>query len=70
MNERIEHIKDLASPCWEELGTDGWMTVTDGLNLEMFAELVIKECAKVADDNFNSGFCTVGRFIKEHFGIT
>ena len=70
MNKNIERIKDLAEQSWEELGTDGWMTVTDGLDLEMFAELIIKECAKVADDNFDSGFCPVGGFIQEHFGIS
>jgi hypothetical protein len=37
--------------------------------LNLFAKLLITECAKVADDNFNKGLCPVGNFIKEHFGI-
>lgn len=37
--------------------------------LEKFAELIIAECVKVANDNFNSGFCPVGDFIKEHFDM-
>ena len=32
-----------------------------------FAQLIIDECARVADENFNKGFCPVGGFIKEHF---
>ena len=37
--------------------------------LEKFAELIVKECAKIADDNFNKGFCPVGDYIKQHFGV-
>ena len=38
------------------------------LNLKTeFAQLIIAECARVADENFNGGFCPVGGFIKEHF---
>jgi hypothetical protein len=44
------------------------MTVFPG-NLEKFVELIVKECAKVADDNFNKGFCPVGDYIKQHFGV-
>jgi hypothetical protein len=34
-----------------------------------FAKRIIQECAKVADDNFNKGFCPVGDYIKQHFGV-
>ena len=37
--------------------------------LEDFAELIIKECADVADRNFNNGFCPVGLIIKCYFGV-
>ena len=33
------------------------------------AELLVRECAKIADDNYDTGFCPVGGFIKEHFGV-
>jgi hypothetical protein len=33
----------------------------------MFAELLIQECADVADNNYNRGFSPVGGFVKEHF---
>jgi hypothetical protein len=35
----------------------------------MFAELIIKECAEVADRNYDKGFSPVGGFIKEHFRV-
>jgi hypothetical protein len=34
-----------------------------------FAELIIRECAKVADNNYDKGFCPVGGFVLEHFNI-
>lgn len=36
---------------------------------QKLAELVVKECAEVADVNFNSGFCPVGHSIVQHFGL-
>ena len=40
--------------------------------VEKFAELIIKECAKIADDGFGSahfGLGISGRMLKDHFGI-
>ena len=37
---------------------------------EKFALLIVRECAKIANDNFNKGFCPVGHYIKQHFGVT
>ena len=34
------------------------------------AVAVIRACADVADDNFDKGFCPVGGFILDHFGIS
>jgi len=51
-----------------ELACKANMTVFPG-GLEKFVELIIKECAKIADDNFNKGFCPVGDYIKQHFGV-
>ena len=76
MNERIEKLARLAGGK-STYGTlsgpivpppPGWFDHTT-VNLEKFAELLIKECAKVANDNFDKGFCPVGDFIKEHFGV-
>lgn len=34
-----------------------------------FATLLIQEAARVADLNYDKGFCPVGSDIKEHFGV-
>ena len=60
MNNVIEQLKSQA--------TEDIMGVPV-LNAEMFAVLIVRECAKVANDDYNIGFCPVGDFIKEHFGV-
>lgn len=37
--------------------------------IEFLCEHIIRKCASVADDNYNKGFCPVGGYIKEYFGI-
>lgn len=64
MNERI---KELAVQAGLEMCSCGCDMPTR--RTVEFAELVVKECARVADDNFNKGFCPVGATINEHFGI-
>jgi hypothetical protein len=61
MNERI---KELA----EESGLSYLSSVHPSM-LEKFAELIVQECSKVADDNFDKGLCPVGDYIKQHFGV-
>lgn len=44
----------------------------ESLNAKRFAELIVAECAKVADATSVSGppkGCTYGNVIHEHFGI-
>jgi hypothetical protein len=64
MNKRIEELLAAAT-------IDGvpQLDIADSIDYEKFAELIVNECAKVADDNFDSGFCPVGGFIREHFGV-
>jgi hypothetical protein len=38
-------------------------------SLAAFAELIIQECATVADNNYDRGFSPVGGFVKAHFGV-
>ena len=40
-----------------------------GVNLNKFAELIVKECAVVAYCNFHVDGVTLGGILKEHFGI-
>ena len=61
MNERI---KELASQCWDRR--------LDGMHFdqEMFAELIVRECANVADENYiHRGSRTCGLAIRLHFGV-
>jgi hypothetical protein len=64
MNERIEKLVEQA----------GFLN-KDEESIEYFAELIISECAKIADtERPNSVGCgyitkTKGMLIKEHFGV-
>lgn len=51
-------------------GGDPKPPVLDGMNLEKFAELIVRECAKVAAINQaeNMGW-NIGEIIKEHFEV-
>jgi len=58
MNERI---KELA----KQVGAQGIVNI-DFINIEKFAELIVKECACIADDMKT---IETARAIKEHFGV-
>ena len=61
MNDRI---KELASQCWDRR--------LDGMHFdqEKFAELIVEECANVADENYiHHGSRTCGLAIRLHFGV-
>lgn len=63
MNERIREL-------FRQASTEPWHPDDVGsFDAEKFAELIVRECAAVADGNFNTGFCPVGGFITEHFGF-
>jgi hypothetical protein len=58
MNEQIKEFM-------KQAGTDTsgkWMSID---NAEKFAELIVQECAKVA----NGGWADPGHQIKQHFGV-
>ena len=68
MNERI---KEMYNQCFVELEND---TPNIGFDFEKFAELIIKECAKVCyrtgvlEQDERTGWM-YGDAIQEHFGI-
>ena len=76
MNERI---KLLAEQAQKVVGyTDGGYTEIKALDQEKFAELIVRECAKVCDDldiddwgdkSFDDGTYYCSRAIKKHFGV-
>ena len=61
MNERI---KELYNQCFVVLENQSPNT---GFDFEKFAELIIKECAEVAEDYDGAHY--VGTAIKQHFGV-
>lgn len=58
MTNRIEAIA-------EKCRAENWERAD--LDYVQFAKMIIKECADVADNNYNKGFCPVGGFILDHF---
>ena len=78
MNIRIKELAKqagLMQTKWadEETGREPVRIWQESLNnpgaLAAFAELIIRECAIVADNNYDKGFCPVGGFIQKHFGV-
>jgi len=75
MNERIKQLAKQATNI--EYGVDnGFDRVT--FDKEKFAELIVRECAKVCDDldiddwgdkSFDDGTYYCSRAIKQHFGV-
>ena len=69
MNERI---KELALQALKHPDNDNdGLTVFDNDELEKFAELIVRECAEVADnaDATREKWQSIGKFVKEHFGV-
>jgi hypothetical protein len=62
MNERI---RELAEQCWDKR-PEGQLHFDN----EKFAQLIVEECANVADDNYiHRGSRTCGLAIRLHFGV-
>ena len=64
MNERIKKLKEQAtSYTWN--GND----VTEELDEQKFAELIVRECAAKVDWILAEGGKTQGDVLKQHFGV-
>jgi len=74
MNEIIKALFIQAGGSIEEENGNLW-TYSDDLDPELFAQLIVRECANIADtERSNSVGCgyitkTNGMRIKEHFGV-
>lgn len=74
MNTRIDKIAEQAGlwndmePTRREERYVGHMNVSD---VEKFAELIIRECAEVADnaDATRQKWEGIGKYVREHFGV-
>ena len=68
MNERIRELADEAAKFSAVMalptGEPG-----DKLFVEKFAELIVRECASIADEPTSQPFDSYGKKIKEHFGV-
>ena len=63
MNERIRELA-------EQQGMTGPNYLISSQELAKFAELIVKECANVADENYiHRGSRTCGLAIRLHFGV-
>ena len=70
MNERV---KELLAQAYDQAVPETWTTLSsEQLErvYEKFAELIIEECANVADENYiHRGSRTCGLAIRLHFGV-
>ena len=62
MNERIRELARQAEFSEKDLHVQGD-------NFQMFAELIVRECAGVAGCNGHVSGFSLGDLIKEHFGV-
>jgi len=78
MNERIYELAEQAGAYCEVLrGGDYKPPVLDGMNLEKFAELIVRECISIVDDAERGGSNDIWdnavkfirRDLQEHFGV-
>ena len=80
MNERLQELAEQAGLLPKEIGpvVETRHIKKKQQDLEKFAELIVKECAKVCDDldiddwgdkSFDDGTYYCSRAIKQHFGV-
>jgi hypothetical protein len=76
MNERIEQLAEQAGIVFWEISGDVDWRQANRETLEKFAELIVRECAQVSEDDISDGdaCCTntadrIARQIKKHFGV-
>jgi len=64
MNERIRELAVEAEFSEKDLHIQGD-------NFQKFAELIVRECAEVADtaDATREKWQSIGKFVREHFGV-
>lgn len=71
MNERTKQLAEQARKYYLTLPT-GYKPEHVGMYrelMEKFAELIVKECAELADEPTSRPFESYGEKIKKHFGV-
>ena len=71
MNERIKLLAEQAGLRFTQLMSNPMVPVVDGkeTDLEKFAELIVQECAKIADVADENECEWIGGNILTHFGV-
>jgi hypothetical protein len=69
MNERIKELARQAALDWHKFWNDD-----ESNRMEKFAELIVRECAKVCksrvgNSDYNTGRMHCASDLKEHFGV-
>ena len=69
MNERIRKLAEQAGLRFTQLMSNPMVPVVDGkeTDLEKFAELIVRECAKLVDDHDPTGI--IEGIVLQHFGV-
>ena len=70
MNKRIKELAVAAAPANSSIPHSEWNIPKEFI--EKFAELIVRECAKIADDGFassNFGNGITGHQLLKHFGV-
>ena len=65
MNERI---RELAEQCGFRSNPDIYDR-NQSFDIPKFAELIVRECANIADEPTSRPFDSYGKKIKQHFGV-
>jgi hypothetical protein len=71
MNKRIEELAEQATTIVEMVGPQGYTSSYANFDREKFAELIVKECAKIAGkaEYSDTWLEPVEDAIKKHFGV-
>jgi len=70
MNERIRELWDKAAKstaAYPSGQNNSWETQVNFI--DKFAELIVGECASIADEPTSQPFNSYGKKIKQHFGV-
>ena len=70
MNERIQKlIEEAYIQPPEQVAEHIRYTPPKEFSLEKFAQLIVRECANIANENVKLGSPYCGQFVRRHFGV-
>jgi len=69
MNERIKQLLNEATSGHEQEYDSSKVRTVSFREMEIFAELIVAECATIADKDSSEPCASYGKLIKQHFGV-